>query len=263
MKITGGFPIAKITTSIKRNNAESSRDLARGQGQASSRGLTLIEMLLGIMIFATLSACLYSVYAAGVKVNEQSDQSLKILREARWVLEEMTRDFGNIARYDFGGSYPREKSYVVNDAALEILVKTDQGLKAVRYVLRPLDEEKIHTTRVGVTTRQNVAVTTIKTQGLTRMALVREEQDFRRFLQNGFNDATSEILSRSVLFGGMKIFQAGAGRPGEKNITWISGWSKDVLPKAVRIELTLVSGKTMDKATFAREMFIPTGEWHE
>jgi prepilin-type N-terminal cleavage/methylation domain-containing protein len=232
--------------------------VCRGQN-----GFTLVEVLLGILIFSMITLSLYSVFAAGVNLNKRTERSLKISREASKIMDRMAGDFGNMAFYDFSGSYPDKKCYLVEQNSFGFLIRTDRGLQAIRYILQPVDLGKVHETLLGRTTKRNVAVTMKYSEPINLMALVREEQELREFLKVGFTGAIPEVLSRSVLREEMKIYNAAAVKVGERKIPWVGGWTKKSLPRGVRVELTLIAGDPLGKTTFVRDFFIPTGEWHE
>lgn len=228
-------------------------------------GFTLLEMLLGILIFSVIALSLYSTFAAGVHLNRRSEQALKIQREARWTLDQLSRDLENMVFYDFSGSYPELKSFMAMTAAVSFLKTAAHGLQAVRYQVQPIEHGSVFTTIKGITSDRNVRVVSGNLNNIEnrRWALTREIQDFRAFLTQGFEGASREILSRSIPVEGFRLEFAALPKRSTQSLRWVNSWEGKAIPKGVRLRLTLITGEPAVKASFVRDVFIPTGSWHE
>jgi hypothetical protein len=214
-------------------------------------------MLLAATIFSIIALCLYSVFAAGVSLNNKGNSAIKAQREAWWALDQMAYDLNHSISYDFNGSYPEQKSFFSTKESLGFIVSTGAGLKAVRYMIKPLEGGTLHKILVSKSTRMNVKVTTGEIQKTEVVALFREEQNFRNFLDSGFEGASQEILSRSVLPDGLKVTY-GLIKHNHK-VLWADAQPRINMPPAVRIELTMVRAGSGNR-TIVRDVFNPAGE---
>lgn len=224
---------------------------------------TLVEVLLGIVIFSIMALCLSATLTAGIKLDKKSRGTIKLQREANLILRQMAKDMERMTFYDFSGSYAHRTAYFVVHDSPGFLISTDKGLRAVRYILEKPDSGTTVTTRIGTHSKKNLAVKTGSLAWPQLAVLVREEQEFRKFLQSDFDGASRKILSRFVLEGGLKIYHAAVSLENQE-ISWVQGWPGNSLPKGVRIALTLKgSGRTNSSRTFVRDVSIPIGDWHE
>lgn len=221
------------------------------------RGFTLVEVLLGVLIFSVIALSLYSSFNAGLKLNKTLDSSMKAQKDALWALQHIARDMEHMVAYDFSNSYPQQKSLTVDQGSALFFISTGQGIRAVRYFLWAPDEGRVSTTALGVTTTQNIQTQNIKTTEDRQWVVAREEQDFKEYFLNGFDPDDREIMSSSAGAEGLKFLFAQGG-PGEEEILWADHWSKDTLPRGVRVELTVQTGSGLVK--FHRDVLIPSGD---
>jgi len=229
-----------------------------------AQGFTLIEVLLGVLIFSIFSLSLYSTFAAGLRLNKKIEKPLRIQRDTFWAIEQMSSDLENMIFYDFSSSYPNKKGFFSDHESIEFFMPTGKGLKAVRYALQSVNEGTIHKTGRGITTEKNVAIVVTKKEEEQKLvALIREEQEFKDFVQSGFEGAPREVMSRHVPTDGFKIFYTGAIEQESKQGGWKEEWTKNMLPQGVRIELTMMADNSPGKVTFRRDVLIPIGAGHE
>lgn len=222
---------------------------------SADRGFTLIETMLGLMIFAVLAASLYSVFHGGVRLDQRSSGINKINHELRMGFEAMTRDLENTFVYDFSGSYPKQKSLTGTADQLTFLAATDSGIKAVSYYLGRPDFGHITKTVIGRHVTSLRSVVTNSQKESPYIFLLRCEQDFASFLNNKKEGREEEILMSFVQKGGLKFHYAKAK---DRSWEWQDDWQEVQLPKAVAIEVVLVDPDDMYKTlTMRRDVAIP------
>ncbi len=214
-------------------------------------------MLVAIAIFSIISLSIFAAFAAGMKLNARSERSLKAYGDALIALEKMTREIENMVAYDFSGSYPGKKDVSAQPGSIEFLLAAADGLKAVRYALRPAEETTVRGTTIGQTTDKNVQVKNVILKEAPLMVLVRQERDFVDFLREGFEPGHDEILSKIVVDGGL-TFRFARKSAGE--LSWVESPPDSDLPIGVRIELTLApEGSKRGEYKFSRDVLVPTG----
>jgi prepilin-type N-terminal cleavage/methylation domain-containing protein len=227
------------------------------------RGFTLIEVLLTVMIVALIGGSLYATFAAGFKLDHRIKESFADLDESRIVSEELRRDLGRVVSYDFSGSFPEQKAFVDNDEEFLFVIDDGRQLRWVRY--RLVDEQKgeVHSTELGTTSKKNIAVTEIVTTEETLQMLAREEGDFVQLFDpaKAIVPDKSEILTKRIADQGWKILYAPSVTPQAKT-EWRSGWKEDLLPAAVRVNLTLQNEKGQIKKIVS-DFLLPAGGHNE
>ena len=235
------------------------------QAPVQTKGFTLIEILLAVLIFSVVALSLYGTFAAGIRLNRQGEAALRAQREAFWAMAQLTKDLEQNIFYDFSGSYPQQKSFVGKSDSVECIIATGNGLRAVRYSLESLAAGEVRQTVIGMTSQKNVTVENKTITDVPLLVLVREEQPFPQFLQNGFTGAQRDVLSRRVPAGGLKISYAKADSAKQVSrvaVRWVDSWSGKKSPQRVRVVLLFQADRGVAK-TFTREIFIPTGTLYE
>ena len=101
-----------------------------------NKGFTLIEVLVGLIIFALISVSLYNSFHIALKLKERSLDTNKVFREARWTMAQLDGDLENAVWYDFSGSYEEKSSFTGNENEICFVIHTPEGLKVVWYYLK-------------------------------------------------------------------------------------------------------------------------------
>lgn len=225
---------------------------------SDTKGFSLVEILLGITIFSLIALSLYSVFFGGISLSQNINEKNKSLREARWIFDRIEKDISNIVAYDFSGSYPDKKSFSASNGKMEFFIRTDQGLKAVRYSFRALNKEKIHKVIIGKTTKKNEKITTSVEGGENSyMAFIREEIQLPEYLAAGFKsqkEIKKDILNMRMYASSLRL----SFQNNEKD--WKEQWDQPELPCGVRVEL-ISFGSSGNKNTLdvSRDFQILTG----
>ena len=240
----------------------------------SIKSFTLIELLLGLVIFSFIGLVIYSLLASGIRLSQQFEKENEIYREMRWTVELMAREMENMVYYDFSGSGTEPKSSYRDKTAfkgtsdeISFLLDIKNHLKVVQYGLSKPTEGKVYKTIIGSVYRTNVSQTLVLQLNRKIAYLVREEENFADALQeNAEQNKDFEILSTHLQEGGLK-FSYGYYEKDSTTLSWRTDWDKNYLPKAVRMEFTFVwpdedkNEKPADNPRLihlAYDVFIPT-----
>ncbi len=223
----------------------------------NGQGFTLIEMLLSVMIIAFLAGSLYATFAAGLKIESRTKQSFQDIDEERLILEQLYKDLGRAAAYDFRGSFPDRKSFTFKTLELVFLIDDNHELKWVRYMLVPLEQGHVKETRLGVTSTRNVAVTNVTSAESRVMTLVRDENDFVHFFDMTDVPQRREVLSRRLIEKGWEVLVA-ASIATQPKMEWKPEWQEVFLPAAIRVNVSTQS-RAGSVRKWTRDFILPSG----
>ncbi len=244
----------------------SSHKMHSAQYPTGCAGFTLLELLLGVSIFAIVMVSVYNTFSGAMRLNEQAQVISRTHREANWSLDKMVEDLENMVNFDFSGSDPNKAAFTGSSDTVELIVPTNEGLKAVRYSLQGAEVKGVHKVIIGQHTKKNVKVDVNKTVADLRMTnLLREEKSFAAAANNDAQDEGSgvEILSSHVQEKSLKFSYAYQEGEGENTqIVWKDTWSDKVIPGGVRIEMTFLSpDEKQEPLSVVREALVPAGSW--
>ncbi len=74
----------------------------------NNHAFTLIELLLGLSIFALIALSVYSVFWGGMRMTRKAKHLNPIYREMRLALDLLSVELENMVPYDFSGSTPQK-----------------------------------------------------------------------------------------------------------------------------------------------------------
>lgn len=228
------------------------------------RAFTLVELLLGVTIFAVIAVCLYATFSSGFRLSEQSEKNNKTYREIRWVLELMTQDLENMVPYDFLRSYPDRKAFEGDKDKIVLLLAEEGGLKAIRYFLSQAKRDEVKKTIIGKTYKKNVNQTVSFKQEENKYYLIRESIPFLDYLEGISDDDNQEVLSKDIAPDGLGFSFAYLKEEEGSDIIWKDSWEQDYIPFGVHIEIKFVSLEN-NKEPFmvSRDVLVPAGFWGE
>jgi len=210
-----------------------------------TEGFTLIEVLLGIVIFSIIALTLYNVFWMGIKIDNRSEGINKNYQEARLAFEVLSQDLENAILYDFSASYPQEISFKGQADQFSFLLPNEDGVEKVRYYLGMPDWEKI--TRVIIKQHMNHLshITLTSNEDAPIRFLMRQEVLLSTDLSKGKNTSLGEVIAAGIKKDSLR-FQYGfikqdasSPNPTHKEIIWKDTWEDVTLPLAVRVEMTL------------------------
>lgn len=222
---------------------------------------TLIELLLGLSIFALIALSVYSVFWGGMRLTRKAQRQNPVYREMRLTMDLMSRELENMVNYDFTGSYPDKFAVMGANKEVTFILDSDDGLKAVSYFLIAPDYGSIHKTIIGNTYSKNVTVTTKSIKSTPVQYLVRREALFSDYLSGNQEDVQTEVISTHIKKNGLRIsYKNLIEVDGVLESSWGSSWEFPHVPGHVRVELDFVSEHgNGGELTFTWDILIPTG----
>jgi prepilin-type N-terminal cleavage/methylation domain-containing protein len=267
--------------------------------RSKMRGFTLIEILLGLTIFAVIGLSLYTTFANGIQLSRQSEQLENLYREARWTYDILAADLENMVSYQFpidkgdthrvivreatsrnvtvlsgelsgsqfGDEGYQQGSFWGDKTSLSFIIPTEHGLRTVRYYLSDVSEDEIFKTEVGETFSQNVDIELQNVSEKRVHSLIREEGPFVGF--ENLDDSSGrqkEILSRRVLEGSLNFsyakFSGEQGGEDSELIRWFDFWNEQNLPLGVQAELMFANPNDPEQPlTVSKNIMVPIIAW--
>lgn len=226
-------------------------------------GFTLIEALLGLLIFSIIAVSLYGVFQSGIQINRRSDDGNQIYREIRWSLDRITKDLEGMVSYDFSVHDPERTAFAGSGDVVSFITAAENGLKTVSYSLRDPEEDAVYKVMVSRRQKQKKSVTARYEEKDDIQLLVRTQRDFAGTFQptTETQESQRDILSPHVKTGSLKFSYAYyEGSPESGKIVWRDTWHNKYIPSGVRVEITFVKNdKTKAPVTVRKNIYIPTG----
>jgi type II secretory pathway component PulJ len=222
-------------------------------------GFTLVELLLGFLIFSFIASGLYGTFRACLTVSRRAQETNTGYRELRWILDQIALDLTNAVEYDFSGSYPNLKAMDGAPNHIRMIVVGKDGLQAVNYDLKDPEAQKVTTTIVHRNLKRAEPTVMVKDQTGPTKILMRTQQPLADFL-NHADSKNQEVLSFLVRDNGLKFSYAPTQAATSESIAWTLSWDKDSLPSLVRMDLDLVNRQAgQPDLKVSRDFWIPAG----
>ena len=228
------------------------------------KGFTLIELILGISIFALMALTFLAVFSNGVRINGKAEKSDQLYRELRWAMDTLTSDLENMVSYEGfqengGGFHGDEKS-------LSLILPTASGLKSIHYALQLPKRGKVVKTVIGQHFTKNTDIVLNYTEENKIESLVREERPFSQSAEaDSEPEAGSGVISPHVKPASLKFFYAAAVKKDDPDasVAWLEKWSDVHPPSMVRVELSFVDPDDAKNPPLwiQKDIFIPAGSW--
>ena len=225
-----------------------------------NNGFTLIELILGLSIFAMISLLLYSTFWGGVKLSERAGSQGEAYHQARWALRLMGEELENMVEYDFSNSYEDKSAFYGADDEIVFINPTQDGLRTIRYRLVSPQDSHMHQVLIGSTYSKNVTVTTAESIADKVLYLVREEKSFVDYLDQDFtNDDEQEVIAVNVAKDGLNLSygERVTNELSADEMEWTTEWDDASLPTAVRIEIKFEIPKQEEALSMNKEVYIP------
>ncbi|MCX5681507.1 MAG: prepilin-type N-terminal cleavage/methylation domain-containing protein [Candidatus Omnitrophica bacterium] len=229
-------------------------------------GFTLIEFLLGFLIFSIILVVLYSTFFSGMKIEERSLGDAATYSQVKMSLDIMGRELERAVHFDFSSFSPEMKSFTGNKNKISFLIPAKDGVRRVTYYLKNKEKVKIHKILIGGHYKKNVSVTNITVKEEDVVCLMRSEEAFADFVAEGASStAAEEVLFDNVWRDSFKISYAYLDDKGEKpKLVWKNAWDKDYIPCGIRFEMTLVPFRQGEPImNVKKDVYVPTGFWGE
>jgi len=224
---------------------------------------TLIELLLGLTIFALISATAYSVFSGGIKLSNRADKHNLVYREANMAFDLMALDIKNAVNYNFTNSDPEKSPFVGEEHFISFLHATEDGLKVISYHLITPQFDSIYRTIIEGAYRRNIDIVTGSISTDRVNYLIREEQMLIDYLNEGIDDKKDiEVIATKVRARGLR-FRFGYMIDEEAQaVEYREQWDNPFVPSSIKIEMDFVNEREKNLSfTLARDIYIPTGLW--
>lgn len=224
------------------------------------RGLTLIEMMVGLTLFALVGSGIYSLYAQGVRIQQAAEESGETVGQVRWAFDILTRDLENAVRWNHPGTVKDFLKWEKDE--ITFVTATADGLHRIRYSLKQPETVHIHQVIVNGTAVLPEKIVLQKDTGRQAVLLVREELPWREGTDESNSAEGEEVLATQVVPGSLR-FSFGKQELPEKQtgIRWESEWQSVSPPVGVRVEIALLNpgGEDSPAVKWQQDIFIPSG----
>lgn len=223
------------------------------------KGFTLIEVLLGLIIFAIIGLSAYNVFWMGMKVDHKANGINRSYVELKAALDLVSKDLENAFVYDLSASYPKELFFRGGPDQMAFLSVIKDEIKSVRYYLDLPDWGRVTRTIVGRHVKD------LK-QEIPIQFLMRQEISLPEYLSKKTQVPEGEIIVAAVKKSGLKlaygILQKNSKDKDQlKKMIWKDSWTQNALPNAVRLEITLYDqANPRTGVIFKREIYLPRVE---
>jgi len=216
-------------------------------------GFTLVEMMLGAVLFGMVSVSVYGVFSQGMRVEKRLRDSTIAHQELFLAMETMAQELQRMVCYtgpDGAGGYLLGEAQKVS-----FVVADENGLKEIRYEI--IEPEMDHIHRVEVRDmRSDDAGTRVVNQQETAdrlFVLVEKRRNFPHYIggEDGFEQ---KILTRKVRAEGLRFSYF--IRDEQEKDEWMEHCTGDPWPQIVRIDLAVLSGETPE-IHMIRDVFVP------
>ncbi len=254
-----------------------------------TRGFTLVEVLMGIMIFGILSTTVYGVFANAVRLNRQAQNLESLFRDAHGIIDTLSLDLENMVSYktQLGSSFRQEvivreatqknvtvtqrdifglteddqldRSFIGQEQSLSLVVAGDNGLREIAYYLEPPEQNRIYQVMVNRAQRASAAGTSWSDQQAEDWVfIVREERPFPYQDLDTAQDVQKQILGTHILKNSLLFSYAGRESiDAKEDPEWENEWIGLGQPAAIRFEMTFVFPQDGRRLAVHKEFFIP------
>ncbi|MBF0479716.1 MAG: type II secretion system protein [Candidatus Omnitrophica bacterium] len=221
-----------------------------------AKGFTLIETLLGLLIFSLIIVCVYGTLKTGIDLSRRFEDQKDISRQAQLAMDLFSHDIEASTVYDFSNSYAGHLSFEGLDEKLTLISRSEDTLKVISYYLSPPQKIEIKQTVIGKHYQRNTTVTQSKQESAITLCLIREEMDFIDYISGGFQmNGQKEILLEGIPEKGVR-FSYTSQTNDEGTIVWKQDWKDSERPLAVKMDVKIVRNEDQETQTFDFEKIV-------
>jgi len=251
------------------------------------KGITLIELLVGVSIFSVIASSLYMTFANGVLFSRKAQARDGIIQDAQWTVNALSEDLENMVPYtqgnvlgevfatrveqatdgnvdltlrDVQGPAVGANSFAGEPDGLTLVTATDKGLRQVRYYLALPEDVHIHQALVRyLKAGSSVESGVIGQDQPKHVLLVREERPFPFInVADVLEKTEREVLSFHVLEESLSFSYAYWND--QDVLSWIDQWGKQGVPVGVRVRAAFVSSSEKIKPLeIEQDILVPLG----
>ena len=215
-----------------------------------NKAFTLIELLLGLGIFAIVASVLYSTFSAGLQTNRRAEKQSHVVKQAGWIFDIIAKDLERSVAFTFSSFDGNLLAFEAQEDRITFIIPSPTGLKRVSYYLADPEDSKVHRIIINQSMAKNVKVTLSDERNLRSKLLVRAEQDIMDYL-SGSKEEQIEVLGSDIRPEGLKFsYQKGSEE-------------KQVLPASVDVDIDFIAEDYPDGTlSLKRHILIPTAVFH-
>jgi len=233
------------------------------QNNSVTQGFTLIEVLLGLMVFSIIALTLYNTFWLGLKIDRRSNEINQGYQEARLAFELISRDLENAVRYDFSASLPSAVSFEGSSTQMSFLSVSSGAISRIRYYLTVPEQSQAARMIIAQRLKQWKS-TAVTSKQLPIDFMMRQEMDLAEFLAKKKDSSPGEIIAAGLQKGSLKLSYGSLKRDAQhrvlmpKQIEWMDRWKSRRLPNAVRVQITLFDQQSPKQGVvLKREVYLP------
>ncbi len=228
--------------------------------KSGSSGFTMLELLLGLSIFAGVAVIVFSTFWTGIKMSRNAAAQNAAAREAAWAVDEMAKELENATPYDFSNSYPEYSAFTGTQDKITFLGWGNDGLIMISYYLAAPRSSVVRQTLIGQTTKKNVNIVANYSETSRTAYLIREERGFIDYLSSGSEGkGQTEIIASNIEEGGLKFSYGYTDKKNEGQLTWRDSFKSKDAPLGVTITVDFMTEVSSRNRTFSvtRKVLIP------
>ena len=224
-------------------------------------GFTLLELLLGLSIFAVIAVCVYGTFSNGIQLSRRAQYDNKIYHDVQLSIGLMANELENMVGYDFSNSYKDRSSVVGEEDRITFILPTQLGLRVISYYIDSPPKANIHKTIIGQTYSKNVKTVLYSEERLKTEDLFRKERSFADYLNSDEDkNAEVEVVATNIKANGLKFSYGYLEGEDTKKILWKNTWAYNYIPSDIRIAMDFVSENAKNKTiTIIKSVLIPAG----
>lgn len=203
----------------------------------TKKAFTLIELLLGLTIFAMIGAGLYSLFGGVLRLEKKLKGIHAHYQEVRLVFDIIGRDMENAIPYPFNKEHSDKLAFEGHKGRMIFFVPTDEGIEQVEYYLGSIDLGRISQVRVRrvKSVREIFERTEASFEGKYLIRRLSPLGDVLSGKEEGEPEALSVNLDPKGLRFRYGLFSD--DKLGRREVTFRDDWKDNRLPDVVRVEL--------------------------
>lgn len=180
----------------------------------SCKGFTLLEMILGAVVFALVTMSLFQIFFNGLETYKRAQYTSKTYIQMFRVFDALDADIAAAVKFDYSAADPQWASFHGDGTSLRFVIKTPEGLKVVRYGTVPAVGDK------------DMLVRDIRS---LEDALHQRDHGSRQVLTKGLVRSQGFVLTFTEI--------PDTDSSAKAVLVWKKGWEATSLPIAVKVNL--------------------------
>lgn len=233
----------------------------------SEDAFSLVELLLGLAIFAIIASSVYNLFWSATKLDDRVRRVHDNYMEVLMAGNSLTRDLENAISLDLANSYPNAKIFDGEKTEMSFLTQTPKGIRRVRYYSGLVDWGSVTKAVIGRVTNPSRGMKFNK-GSLPIEFLLRQESNLADWENETTNDTSVQIVAAGLKKGSFNCRYAPVAKDlhtsGVRGIVYKDSWDDKALPLAVSCSFILYDPQSHPAdLMFKRDMFlVPIAGYH-